>query len=708
LKVCPECERQFPNETRVCPDDGNTLFVVPDANSDPMHGTTLDGRFLIVDTIGSGGMGTVYRGRQLSMDRDVAIKVVRRDLAHNAKVVKRFMREARVVSRLRSPHVVPVIDFGQSPDGVLFLVMELLHGESMTMVLARDAPMNQARLCTLLAQTCDALAEAHGQGLVHRDLKPDNIYVSKTPAGQEHCYILDFGIVRAGPGGKGEDPSLTTQGIVIGTPQFMAPEQIRAQDVSPQTDLYSIGVIAYYGIAGKLPFEGETPTSVFVETLTKPVPRLPDRVAGQDVDPQVRNLIYRMLEKDAKNRPQSTVEVQKILLEVASRKRADSAEGREDVTSGATSMMDVVIAPRPSGTAPMAAPTPPYTQGQARSASDKKLITPSPDESHAQAQTQAPARDASSAGIARPVAPRPAQGGAGSPGSSAGAPRRGKEQQYHADSATVVGVDVPDALRNASLAPAVVAHSKATTVPKPKVGGYDPEKSQIVLPESGKKRSKAGLWIGLGVGLAAAAGVAVFALLGGAESAGGAAGDRGGAPAGATAQSGASPAESGTTAVKVGGATEGPGTPVAPAGGPDAGSQGAATDAKPHASAQAPGQAPGSSNDEVRVRIETQPPGAKAFEGSKYVDTTPFEIRSPKNASGRNLRLSLDGYRDGFASITFDRSRTESIALAEKDDGRSDPVAKKKKSAGGPKAERPKGDKAEKKPKPGGGGLDDI
>ena len=285
-------------------------------------GAQIDGRYELVSLLGQGGYGAVYRARQLNMDREVAIKVIRPHLTSDERMVKRFLREARAVSRLKNPHIVPVYDSGQTAEGTLYLVMELIEGQSLKQVFATEAPLEPARLARLVGQVCEALTEAHGYRaagsdkdtpLIHRDIKPENIIVSKTRGGSEHCYLLDFGIVRM-EGEDGEIDASLTGGLALGTPYFMSPEQGFGEKVSPQSDLWALGVILFQGLSGQLPFPGTSVLAIMGAVTRDPTPPLEAPADAPPLPAELVQLVYQLLEKDPAKRPNSASEVQAILL----------------------------------------------------------------------------------------------------------------------------------------------------------------------------------------------------------------------------------------------------------------------------------------------------------------------------------------------------------------------------------------------------------
>jgi serine/threonine-protein kinase len=219
--------------------------------ADPRIGTIVAGRYDVLEEIGRGGMGRVYRARQRSLGRDVAIKFVHGHLLHSQTVVERFMAEARSVSRLNHPNVVSVYDFGRANEregSDFYLVMELLSGVPLQSFMGQPMPLPRA--VSLVRQVLAALGEAHHRGVVHRDVKPDNVLVERRRDGEEHVKVIDFGIARAG-----DSPKLTQTGHIVGTPRYMSPEHALGREVGPSSDLYAVAVILFELLTGRPPFE---------------------------------------------------------------------------------------------------------------------------------------------------------------------------------------------------------------------------------------------------------------------------------------------------------------------------------------------------------------------------------------------------------------------------------------------------------------------
>ena len=302
MKKCPKCGSDYADSTTLCPTDGVALETVDDS----LIGKTLAGKYRIDARLNVGGMGTVYRGTHVLMDKTVAIKVLRPSLAADEKIVARFSREARAASRISHPNALSVTDFGEDEDGIVFLVMEYLSGKTLKQVIREEGPLSLARTVDIMRQVGDALAAAHSQNVVHRDLKSDNIMLVSTGSG-DHAKVLDFGIAKINEPEE-FDAGLTAPNLVIGTPQYMSPEQCSQDtEIDARSDIYSFGVILYEMLAGHVPFGGDSPTMVMMKQLQDPVPSILDE--RSDVPPAIGRVISRALAKLPANRYQTINEL---------------------------------------------------------------------------------------------------------------------------------------------------------------------------------------------------------------------------------------------------------------------------------------------------------------------------------------------------------------------------------------------------------------
>ncbi len=247
------------------------------AGHNPMRlGDTLDdGRYEVRSVIGAGGMGLVYSAIQTSMDREVAIKVLKSSLSEDSRMVKRFEQEALSVSRIKHPNVVTIFDYGQTESGQMFMVMERLEGESLHDHMKNEG-LTSRQAIELFRQICDAVQEAHSHGVIHRDLKPENIYVERLGTPRPLAKVLDFGIAKIIQG-EGQDQTktpLTQAGVVFGTPHYMSPEQIHGHAVDERSDIYALGVILYEMISGRVPFAGASTVEAMLAQVSQPFPDL--------------------------------------------------------------------------------------------------------------------------------------------------------------------------------------------------------------------------------------------------------------------------------------------------------------------------------------------------------------------------------------------------------------------------------------------------
>jgi len=308
-RVCPECGDRFGNHVLKCPLDGAPTFIVD--REDELIGRDLDGRFTIRELIGAGGMGAVYRAYQHSTDRDVALKLLKPEAAGDEQAIKRFFREARAASRLANPHTITVFDFGQTGDGLLFIAMELLKGRSLGAVLKDMAgPMDPVRAVGVVDQVLDSLEEAHGEGILHRDLKPDNIHLLDSRGKADFVKVLDFGIAKLQ---GAEVTSLTATGMAFGTPTYMSPEQAQAWSVDRRSDLYSVGVILFEMVAGRPPFEADTPLALVMKKVQEKAPPVYHANPDVMVPEGLERFLASVLAVDVKARPADATEARALL-----------------------------------------------------------------------------------------------------------------------------------------------------------------------------------------------------------------------------------------------------------------------------------------------------------------------------------------------------------------------------------------------------------
>ena len=278
---------------------------------DPYVGQEILGQFRIMEKLGQGGMGSVYKAEQPSMDRMVAVKILHPRLASRPDLVTRFKREARAMSRLTHPNTVRVYLYGEMEmGGALYIVMEFLDGPDLMRALRREGPLDVKRASRVMVQVCGALEEAHNAAIVHRDLKPENIVLTMQGGIQDFPKVLDFGLakIRDMPQHRVGGPILTQQGMVFGTPEFMSPEQAQGLELDRRTDIYSLGIIFYEMISGKLPFKVQNPMDFIGHHIKTPPIPIHERTPERHFGPLVWPVIAKALEKDPNRRYQTAVE----------------------------------------------------------------------------------------------------------------------------------------------------------------------------------------------------------------------------------------------------------------------------------------------------------------------------------------------------------------------------------------------------------------
>jgi len=337
--------------------------------TDPLLGQTIAGRYLVQEKLGQGGMGAVYLAEQKPLGRKVALKVIRRSLTDDVQAVKRFIQEAKAMASLAHPHVVTVHDFGTldgsepgSAEGAgLFIAMEYLEGKSLHRALADARRLPWREAFRIAGDVCRALSAAHEKGVIHRDLKPDNIMLvsSSSPA---FVKVLDFGVAKLLDGETAT--KLTDTGFVVGTPGYIAPEQLEGVQDDPRSDLYALGVILFECIAGRSPFEANTPARLALKHLTDRPPRISEVAPDVGLLPEVEDLVLRLLSKDPAERPPSAQRlrgiIDAILVDSASRPHSDmpAARSAPAMTEG-DGIPSPVLTAAPRGTTPMGSLAPP-------------------------------------------------------------------------------------------------------------------------------------------------------------------------------------------------------------------------------------------------------------------------------------------------------------------------------------------------------------
>jgi serine/threonine-protein kinase len=382
-RTCDTCGLTVPGDTEVCPRDGTVLLglsppfsgraenngrapmsprntvnptqpalsvMIDEAlEQDPLIGLKI-GEYELRQRIGVGGMGLVYDGIQPLIGKRVAVKVLRPELAAASEQVARLLAEARAVNAIRHRGIIDIFGFGQVPDGRQYIVMEYLEGQALDAYLVDKGKLSIAETLDILDEVLSALGAAHGAGVVHRDLKPSNIFLVRQPDGSRYVKLLDFGLAKQGQGPTGRTAQTRTD-MVVGTPEYMAPEQARGQPVGPMTDIYALGVVAFEMVTGRLPFTAGSPVDMLLKHVDAQPPRPSDFVP--ELPASLDAFILQMLTKDPEVRPGSAEALRRQLLRL-----------RESLLKPAAARVPEVEArpvAKPVAPLPPAALTPPPT-----------------------------------------------------------------------------------------------------------------------------------------------------------------------------------------------------------------------------------------------------------------------------------------------------------------------------------------------------------
>jgi serine/threonine-protein kinase len=272
-------------------------------------GQIIRGRYRIVAPLGTGLSGAVYVADRLNSEtapsgaaraEQVALKIIHRELLRDPQLKSRFLREAEILSKLRSLHLVPLLDFGETDDGLPYMALELIQGERLDSLI-RSGPLSAERAAAIAIQICEAVDSAHGAGVVHRDLKPSNVIVEKRNGG-DHAKVLDFGMAKVIRGASDSLTALTQQNMVFGTPEYMAPEQVRGEEVDQRCDVYALGAILYELTTGQVPFQADTPIAVMTAHLTEQPPAPSSRSGNGSISPAVDAVVLHALAKRREQR----------------------------------------------------------------------------------------------------------------------------------------------------------------------------------------------------------------------------------------------------------------------------------------------------------------------------------------------------------------------------------------------------------------------
>jgi len=320
MPECPYCsndiKQEYFDEGKFCPFCGNRLPGGEEQQT--FIGRKIGGHYIIEEKLGEGGMGYVFKAKHTMLDKDVAIKVLREDFADNPEAFERFRREARNTSQLSHPNAVTMYDFGQTDDGLVYIILEYIDGLDLKAIITREGPIPEERAIIIFIQICDVLEEAHEQNIIHRDLKSENIMLCRKSKQKDFVKVLDFGIAKLmDVGGKTSGGTLTQKGVVFGTPQYMCPEQVKGEKMDQRSDIYSLAVIMYEVLTGNLPFNTSNPVDIMVMQVKKKAPPL-RKSSDLKISSNIEKIIHKCLEKKPENRFQSARELREALSTIAS------------------------------------------------------------------------------------------------------------------------------------------------------------------------------------------------------------------------------------------------------------------------------------------------------------------------------------------------------------------------------------------------------
>src|SRR5262245_5406645 len=287
---------------------------VPQIQSPSLVGQILDGRYRLIRKLGEGGMGEVYAAEHIHIEKRFAIKLLRPEIVSNAEAVTRFRQEARSSSSIGHRNIIAIEDFGQLADGRIYMCMELLNGAALNEIITQ--PVGVDRLLNIMIQTGHGLAAAHAKGIIHRDMKPENVFVTIGPSGEDIPKLLDFGIAKVS-GNDGQN-HLTRTGTIFGTPFYMAPEQALGNPVDARTDIYAVGVIMYECFSGSLPFQGDSFMGILTQHITMEPEPVAQRAAkaGRQLPPGLAETITRCMQKNPAHRFQTMDELVNVLIQI--------------------------------------------------------------------------------------------------------------------------------------------------------------------------------------------------------------------------------------------------------------------------------------------------------------------------------------------------------------------------------------------------------
>ena len=320
MKTCPQCGKEYDAQTKFCPTDGSTLRT---ASGDDIIGSVIADRYHVIRKLGEGGMGQVYLAEHVKMGRMSAIKVMTSALANDVDAVGRFNREAANASKIAHPNIAAIYDFGETSDGLIYLAMEFVEGESLTKLCEALGALPAPRAAEIARQVASALEAAHERGIVHRDLKPDNIMISRGRDGADLVKVVDFGIAKAA---EGAGQKVTRTGLVVGTPEYMSPEQLTGDTLDGRSDLYALALVTFNMLTGMLPFTGQTTQEALLKRLTDRPMALAEARSDLVWPPALQTVLDRALSRLASDRYQHASEFGEALVAAVRGMSADELE----------------------------------------------------------------------------------------------------------------------------------------------------------------------------------------------------------------------------------------------------------------------------------------------------------------------------------------------------------------------------------------------
>ena len=339
-KICPTCGTEYPANERFCPRDGTALRS--QGGGTDLVGSIIAERYHVLKKLGEGGMGQVYLAEHVKMGRKSAVKVMNPGMVHDADAISRFNREAANASRINHPNVAGIYDFGETSEGLIYLAMEFIEGESLTSLVEKNGALLPARAADIARQAADGLSVAHDMGIVHRDLKPDNIMIAKNRDGSDCVKVVDFGIAKAA---GAENQKVTKTGLVVGTPEYMSPEQLAGDKLGGQSDIYSLALVAFNMLTGKLPFEGETAQESMIMRLTDEPKSLAMMKPDTSWSPEVQAVMGKALQRRAADRYQNARDFGVALWQAVDRMPKQPAAGATMMIGAADGATAMIAAP---------------------------------------------------------------------------------------------------------------------------------------------------------------------------------------------------------------------------------------------------------------------------------------------------------------------------------------------------------------------------